>query len=105
MLRRECERIGRDPATLRVTEEAVLALAPTRARADEARATAERRFGGPGWGFAAGGYCGTPEEVVARIRARARLGVQGVVFLLHDRAEPETLRLLADEVVPAVRDL
>src|SRR5207247_1778123 len=75
VLRRECERIGRDPATLRVTEEAVLALAPTRARADEARATAERRFGGPGWGFAAGGYCGTPEEVVARIRARARLGV------------------------------
>src|SRR2546426_11738849 len=53
----------------------------------------------------AGGYCGTPEEVVARIRARARLGVQGVVFFLHDRAEPETLRLLADEVVPAVRDL
>jgi len=43
--------------------------------------------------------------VVARIRARARLGVQGVVFFLHDRAEPETLRLLADEVVPAVRDL
>src|SRR5216110_2126985 len=85
VLRRECERIGRDPATLRATE--------------------ERRFGGPGWGFAAGGYCGTPEEVVARIRARARLGVQGVVFFLHDRAEPETLRLLADEVVPAVRDL
>jgi hypothetical protein len=24
---------------------------------------------------------------------------------LHDRAEPETLRLLADEVVPAARDL
>ena len=105
MLRRECERIGRDPATLRVTEEAVLALAPTRARVDEARATAERRFGGPGWGFAAGGYCGTPDEVVARIRARARLGVQGVVFFLHDRTEPETLRLLADEVVPAARDL
>ena len=36
---------------------------------------------------------------------RARLGVQGVVFFLHDRAEPETLRLLADEVVPAARDL
>src|SRR5439155_50084 len=35
----------------------------------------------------------------------ARLGVQGVVFFLHDRAEPETLRLLADEVVPAARDL
>jgi len=105
VLRGECARIGRDPASLRVTEEAVLALAPTRARVDEARALAERRFAGPGWGFAAGGYCGTPDDVVARIRERARLGVQGVVFFLHDRAEPETLRLLAEEVVPAVRDL
>src|SRR5205809_539330 len=96
LLRRECERIGRDPVRLRVTEEAVLALAPTRARVDDARALAERRFAGPGWGFAAGGYCGTPDDVVARLRERARLGVQGVVFFLHDRAEAETLRLLAD---------
>src|SRR5438477_253491 len=93
VLRRECERIGRDPATLRVTEEAVLALAPTRARVDDARALAERRFAGPGWGFAAGGYCGTPDDVVARLRERARLGVEGVVFFLHARAEPETPRL------------
>ena len=105
VLRRNCERIGRDPATLRVTEEAVLALVPTRARADEARALAERRFAGPGWGFAAGGYCGTPDEIVARIRARTRLGIQGFVFFLHDRGEPETLRLLAEEVAAAVRDL
>src|SRR5437773_5234356 len=105
VLRRECERIGRDPASLRVTEEAVLALAPTRARVDDARALAERRFAGAGWGFAAGGSCGTPAGAVARLRERARLGVEGVVFFLHDRAEPETLRLLADEVVPAARDL
>jgi alkanesulfonate monooxygenase SsuD/methylene tetrahydromethanopterin reductase-like flavin-dependent oxidoreductase (luciferase family) len=101
----ECRRIGRDPATLRVTEEAVLALAGTRARVDEARALAERRFAGPGWGFAAGGYCGTPDDVVTRIRERVRLGIHGIVFFLHDRAEAETLRLLAEEVVPAVRDL
>src|SRR5438128_5291431 len=37
VLRRECERIGRDPATLRVTEEAVLALA-RRARGRTRRA-------------------------------------------------------------------
>jgi alkanesulfonate monooxygenase SsuD/methylene tetrahydromethanopterin reductase-like flavin-dependent oxidoreductase (luciferase family) len=105
VLREECVRIARDPATLRVTEEAVLALAGTRAAVADARALAERRFPGPGWGFAAGGYCGTPEDVVARIRERARLGVDGVVFFLHDRGQPETLRLLAEEVVPAVRDL
>jgi alkanesulfonate monooxygenase SsuD/methylene tetrahydromethanopterin reductase-like flavin-dependent oxidoreductase (luciferase family) len=103
VLAAECRRLGRDRATVRVTEEAVLALVATRAGVAEARALAERRFPGPGWGFAAGGYCGTPDDVIARIRERARLGVDGVVFFLHDRGQPETLRLLAEAVVPAVR--
>ena len=95
--------IGRDPATLRVTEEAVLALVARREQIAEARALAERRFAGPGWGFAAGGYCGTPDDIVARIRAPPQLGVDGFIFFLHDRGEPETLRLLAKEVLPALR--
>jgi F420-dependent oxidoreductase-like protein len=103
VLREECRRIGRDPATLRVTEEAVCALVADASQVAEARALAERRFAGPGWGFAAGGYCGTPADVVARIRERAALGVSGFVFFLHDRGAPETLRLLAEEVVPALR--
>jgi F420-dependent oxidoreductase-like protein len=104
-LREECARVGRDPATLRVTEEAVLALAPDRARVEETRALAERRYAGPGWGFAAGGYCGTADAIVRRIRERCRLGVQGFVFFLYDRGAPDTLRRLAEEVVPALRDL
>jgi alkanesulfonate monooxygenase SsuD/methylene tetrahydromethanopterin reductase-like flavin-dependent oxidoreductase (luciferase family) len=104
-LRRECGRIGRDPATIRVTEEAVLALVACRDQVDAARALAERRFAGPGWGVTAGGYCGTPDDVVARLRVRAGMGVQDVVFFLHDRADPATLALLTDEVAPAVRDL
>ena len=103
VLREECRRIGRDPATLRVTEEAVCALVADASQVAEARALAERRFAGPGWGFVAGGYCGTPADVVARIRERAALGVSGFVFFLHDRGAPETLRLLAEEVVPALR--
>ena len=103
VLRRECTTIGRDPTTLGVTEEAVCALVARRADVDAARAAAARRFAGPGWGFTEGGYCGTPEDVIRRIEERVRLGVRGFVFFLHDRGEAETLRLLADEVVPAVR--
>jgi len=102
VLRTECMRIGRDPVTLRVTEEAVLALVATRAQIAAARALAERRFGGPGWGLAAGGYVGTPDDVAARMRSRLRLGVTGFIFFFHDRAQPETLRLFAREVVPAM---
>jgi alkanesulfonate monooxygenase SsuD/methylene tetrahydromethanopterin reductase-like flavin-dependent oxidoreductase (luciferase family) len=100
-----CASIGRDPATLSVTEEAVLALVERRDQVDAARALAARRFAGPAWGFDAGGYCGTPDDIVARLRARAALGVRGVVFFLHDRAEPATLRLLAREVVPQAAGL
>ena len=99
-LRASCASVGRDPATLRVTEEAVLALVERREQVGDARALAARRFAGPGWGFDAGGYCGTPDDIVARLRERAALGVGGVVFFLHDRADPATLRLLAREVVP-----
>jgi alkanesulfonate monooxygenase SsuD/methylene tetrahydromethanopterin reductase-like flavin-dependent oxidoreductase (luciferase family)/ribosomal protein S18 acetylase RimI-like enzyme len=102
VLRRECATAGRDPARLRVTEEAVLALVARADRVEEARALAARRFPGPGWGFEAGGYCGTPETILRRIEERRGLGVEGFVFFLHDRAEPETLRLLAREVVPAI---
>jgi alkanesulfonate monooxygenase SsuD/methylene tetrahydromethanopterin reductase-like flavin-dependent oxidoreductase (luciferase family) len=105
VLRRECRRIGRDAATIRVTEEAVLALVARRDQVDAARTLAERRFAGPGWGFTEAGYCGTPDDVVARLRVRATLGVQDVVFFPHDRADPATLGLLAREVAPAVRDL
>jgi alkanesulfonate monooxygenase SsuD/methylene tetrahydromethanopterin reductase-like flavin-dependent oxidoreductase (luciferase family) len=100
-LRAECGRVGRDPATLRVSEEAVLALVARRDQVEAARARAARRFAGPGWGFDAGGYCGTPDDVAARIRARRALGVDDFIFFLHDRGEPETLRLLAHEVLPS----
>ncbi len=100
-----CTAAGRDPGTLRVTEQAVLALTARRDHIDDARALARRRFGAPGWGFETHGYCGTPDDVVTRIDARRRLGVTGFVFVLHDRAESGTLELLAREVLPAVRVL
>lgn len=104
VLRHECRQIGRDPSTLRISEEAVMALVGAHAEVEQSRALAERRFPGPGWGFAAGGYCGTPDEIVTRIRDRIRLGVDDFVFFLHDRGELRTLRLLAEEVLPALRD-
>jgi alkanesulfonate monooxygenase SsuD/methylene tetrahydromethanopterin reductase-like flavin-dependent oxidoreductase (luciferase family) len=100
-LREQCRRIGRDPAGLRVTEEAVLALVPRRDRMEAARALAIRRFAGPGWCVETHGYCGTPDDVLRRLEERRRLGVDGVVFFLHDRGDPETIALLAREVVGA----
>jgi alkanesulfonate monooxygenase SsuD/methylene tetrahydromethanopterin reductase-like flavin-dependent oxidoreductase (luciferase family) len=100
-LARECERIGRDPASLRTSLEAVLVLARDRAALGPARELAERRFGGPGWGLREAGYVGTPDEIVARLRRDVARGIRSFVFFTHDRADPETLRLFAEEVRPA----
>lgn len=99
----ECVAIGRDPATLRRSHEAVLALAADERSLGEVRALAERRYGGEGWGLDAGGYVGTPAMVVDRIRRRVEQGVSHFVFFTHDRADPTTLRRFAEDVLPSFR--
>lgn len=97
----ECARLGRDARELRIALEAVLVLVAERRDLEAARALAERRFAGPGWGLAAGGFIGTPDDVVARIAELRAAGVSLFVFFTHDRASEATLRLLAERVLPA----
>jgi alkanesulfonate monooxygenase SsuD/methylene tetrahydromethanopterin reductase-like flavin-dependent oxidoreductase (luciferase family) len=99
----ECSHIGRDPSTIRRSHEAVLVLAPDDASLVVARAKAERRFGGAGWGLEAGGYIGTPPMVVDRIARMVEQGVTFFVFFTHDRADPRTLELFAERVMPELR--
>jgi alkanesulfonate monooxygenase SsuD/methylene tetrahydromethanopterin reductase-like flavin-dependent oxidoreductase (luciferase family) len=102
VLEAQCARIGRDPATIRRSLEAVMVLAPDDAALDEARAKGERRFGGQGWGLHEGGYVGTPNAIVDRIGEHAAMGITEFIFFLHDRAAPATLELLANEVLSQV---
>jgi len=103
VLERECGAIGRDPADIRISLEAVLVLGRDRAALGDALALAERRFPGPGFGLHEGGFIGTPDEIVATLRGHIADGISFFIFFTHDRAEPETLRLLAEEVIPALR--
>jgi alkanesulfonate monooxygenase SsuD/methylene tetrahydromethanopterin reductase-like flavin-dependent oxidoreductase (luciferase family) len=100
-LHRHCDALGRDPAAIRISHEAVLVLAEDAAALDDAMRLADRRFGGPGWGVAEGGYVGTPDVVIERIREQVERGITFFVFFTHDRAAPETLELFAREVMPA----
>jgi alkanesulfonate monooxygenase SsuD/methylene tetrahydromethanopterin reductase-like flavin-dependent oxidoreductase (luciferase family) len=97
----ECERIGRDPGTLRRSHEAVLVLAADDSALREAKERAERRYGGAGWGLSAGGYVGTVNAVVDRVAAAREKGISLFVFFTHDRADPRTLDLIAEHLVPA----
>ncbi len=101
LLDAECERIGRDPAAIRRSHEAVLVLVPDESLVDEARERALHRYPGPGWGVVEAGYVGTPATVIERMAAAVEQGISTFIFFPHDRGERETLELLAEEVVPA----
>jgi alkanesulfonate monooxygenase SsuD/methylene tetrahydromethanopterin reductase-like flavin-dependent oxidoreductase (luciferase family) len=94
----ECERIGRDPASIRRSIEAVMVVAP-QDRLDEALARARRHYGVPGYGLAEGGFTGTPGRVADRIAELAGQGFSSFIFFTHDRASTQTLELFAGEVM------
>jgi len=96
----ECARVGRDPASVRRSLEAVLVIGADDDAVAAATALAERRYGGPGFGLHDGGFIGTPERVGDRIEELAAEGFSTFVFFVFDRGSEATLRLFAEEVMP-----
>jgi alkanesulfonate monooxygenase SsuD/methylene tetrahydromethanopterin reductase-like flavin-dependent oxidoreductase (luciferase family) len=99
VLRACCADVGRDPASITLSVEAVMALAPDDASLPRVREFAEKRFGGPGFGLREGGLVGTAPQIVDRIKEWQALGFGQVVLFTHDRASDETLDLLASTVI------
>jgi len=98
-LHRICDDIGRDPATIVMSVEAVLALAPDDTALGKTRELAEKRFGDKGFGLREGGLVGTPTAVIERLHELHEMGFGQVVLFTHDRASDVTLDLLASEVI------
>lgn len=95
-----CEQIGRDPATIRWSHQAVLVLAADGASLATARERAARRYAGPGWNVDVGGYVGTPESLVDHMGSMRERGISQFTFVPFDRGEGDALDLLAEDVVP-----
>jgi alkanesulfonate monooxygenase SsuD/methylene tetrahydromethanopterin reductase-like flavin-dependent oxidoreductase (luciferase family) len=102
VLRALCSDVGRDPDSIVLSVEAVIALAPDDAALPGVRELAEKRFGGPGFGLHEGGLIGTPPAIVDRLHAFRELGFRQIVLFLHDRASDETLELFASAVLAEV---
>jgi alkanesulfonate monooxygenase SsuD/methylene tetrahydromethanopterin reductase-like flavin-dependent oxidoreductase (luciferase family) len=99
-LRSICDDVGRDPDTIMLSIEAVMALAPDDASLPKVRSLAEKRFGGGGFGLHDTGLIGTPAEMADRLGALVERGFGQIVLFTHDRASDQTLELLASEVIP-----
>jgi F420-dependent oxidoreductase-like protein len=99
VLRSICEDIGRDPDTIVLSIEAVMALAPDDESLPQVRALAEKRFGVPAFGLHEGGLIGTPSAIVDRLHELTELGFGQIVLFTHDRGSDDTLELLASKVI------
>lgn len=83
--------------TARVSVQHPIGLAASSAERDDVVRVAERRFGG--WG---GLVAGTPDEVAAALHAERELGAELFICQFSDFGTPETIRLFAEEVLPAL---
>jgi alkanesulfonate monooxygenase SsuD/methylene tetrahydromethanopterin reductase-like flavin-dependent oxidoreductase (luciferase family) len=99
VLRSICDEVGRDPSTIVLSVEAVMALAPDDASLQAVRQLAEKRFGIPAFGLKEGGLVGTPPAIVDRLHELVDLGFGQIVLFTHDRGSDETLDLLASDVI------
>jgi alkanesulfonate monooxygenase SsuD/methylene tetrahydromethanopterin reductase-like flavin-dependent oxidoreductase (luciferase family) len=97
VLERHCEDLGRDPATIRRSAQALLFLSEDQAWLD--------RFRGTDLGRAA--IVGTPDEVAGTVRAYADAGVDELIVPDFTLGSPErradTYDLFMERVVPSVR--
>ena len=102
VLRRHCERVGRDVAEIEVSQQTIGAIALS---ADEARRRTEAVHQEVGFLTGAPELCptGTPDEIVARLRRSIALGITSFVISFGRHASAESVRLFAREVIPAFR--
>lgn len=102
VLRSICEDIGRDPSSIVLSIEAVMALAPDDSSLQKVRSLAEKRFGGEGFGLYDTNLIGTPGSIVDRLGELVERGFGQIVLFTHDRCSDQTLDLLATEVIAAL---
>ena len=104
VLRERCAEVGRDPATIRISQQCVVVIGETEAAAREALAKAQKVYGGHmGAGLEEHGIWGSPERVVECIERHRRLGCSLLVIEFFGRDTREPARLFAEKVMPAFR--
>lgn len=81
----------------RISVQHPIGLAASSSVRDEVVATAHRRFGA--WG---GVIAGTPDEVAEALSREREAGAELFVCQFHDFGTPETIRLFAEQVLPAI---
>jgi alkanesulfonate monooxygenase SsuD/methylene tetrahydromethanopterin reductase-like flavin-dependent oxidoreductase (luciferase family) len=100
VLRRHCATVGRDPARIRVTYKATMAVADSR---DQARAAWDQwapSFGLTEPAAADGAFVGQPADIAAMARPFLDAGVDHLIVELAGGASPDSVALAAKALAP-----
>jgi alkanesulfonate monooxygenase SsuD/methylene tetrahydromethanopterin reductase-like flavin-dependent oxidoreductase (luciferase family) len=92
--RAACEKIGRDPATLRITWWGRLIVARTEAEAI--------RLGDGVW-TRDNALVGTPAQVVEQMQAFAAAGSTYFMMMIQDLPDPDVIGMVREEILPHIR--
>lgn len=102
VLRGFCEESGRDFGEIEVSHHPQLALAATHEAAEELARQTILSHGGDPNGSRHGWILGTPVEAVEQLRAYMEAGVSHWIFGLGHPFDLASVRLLREEVIPAL---
>jgi F420-dependent oxidoreductase-like protein len=102
VLRAHCEKIGRDPSEIEVSQQTIGAIALSKAEAERRTSEVQQEVG-----FLTGAphLCpfGTPDEIVARLRKSIDMGITSFVISFGRHTGAEAIELFSREVIPAFR--
>ena len=101
-LKKHCADIGRDPSEIRISQQTVCVLAENESELALKLEKAQRRYGFFG-DIERLGIVGTPAQCISKIRENERRGISKYTIFFSDVMNPGTLRLFAEEVMPAFR--
>jgi alkanesulfonate monooxygenase SsuD/methylene tetrahydromethanopterin reductase-like flavin-dependent oxidoreductase (luciferase family) len=97
VLREHCRALGRNPATLAISQQTMVVIGRDDADAEAKVEKAKRIYGG----HLGSGISGTPEQCVERIRKLASIGCSLLIIEFFGRDIREPARLFAERVMPA----
>jgi alkanesulfonate monooxygenase SsuD/methylene tetrahydromethanopterin reductase-like flavin-dependent oxidoreductase (luciferase family) len=99
----ECEKIGRDPATIRKSLQSITAIGYDDKGVEAARAAMKKRFGdAPGFGLDSA-FIGTPASLVDRIGKLTETGFSSFMFYSAVKTADATMDALAKDVLPQLQ--
>ena len=104
VLRRRCDEVGRDFASIEVSQQCLVVIAETEQAARASLQRANAIYGGHlGTHLEEHGIWGAPAQVIERIERHVKLGCTHFVMELYGRDTREPARLFAERVMPAFR--